>query len=187
MEQLTDTYYIDKIQAGETDCFAVLLERYSQPVFSLIVKVIGCREDAEELTQDVFLKVFRSLNTFQGESRFSTWLYRIAYNTAISAVRKKKLEWISIDETPLKDVTDEAFGAGLIENSNEVQLVCLEKALNQLLPGERALILFFYMQEKSIEEIAVITGYSVANVKTKLFRIRKKLFTLMNSLKDKDK
>ena len=186
MERLADTYYIDKIQAGETDCFAVLLERYSQLVFSLIIKVIGCREDAEELTQDVFLKVFRSLNTFQGESRFSTWLYRIAYNTAISAIRKKKQEWISIDEMQLKDITDEEFGAELIQYDNEMQLVWLEKALEQLLPGERALILLFYMQEKTIEEIATITGYSIANVKTKLFRIRKKLFILMDSLKDKD-
>lgn len=181
MERLTDTYYIEKIQAGETDCFAVLLERYSQPVFSLIIKIIGNREDAEELTQDVFLKVFRSLKSFQGESRFSTWLYRIAYNTAISATRKKKQEWLPIEEVQLKDTTEEYIEPEQI--NNETQLVWLEEAVKLLQPDDRALILLFYIQEKSIEEIGFITGYSISNVKTKLHRTRKKLFALINDIK----
>jgi len=185
MERLADTYYIEKIQAGETECFAVLLERYSQPVFSLIIKIIGNREDAEELTQDVFLKVFRSINSFQGESRFSTWLYRIAYNTAISATRKKKQEWLPIDEMQLKDVTEEYIGTELERVNNEIQLAWLENALELLPPDDRALVLLFYMQEKSIEEIGYVTGHSISNVKTKLHRTRKKLFALINDLKNK--
>ena len=182
MELFTDIYYITKIQTGETEHFAFLLERYSQPVFSLINKIVGSREDAEELTQDVFMKVFRSLDSFQRNSSFSTWLYRIAYNTAISAMRKRKHEWITLEESIVGDVDEDEDEYG-IGNINEEQIHCLEEALQQLPFEERTLILLFYMQEKSIEEIAIIVDLSVPNVKTKLHRIRKKLFKIMNYMK----
>ncbi|MDR2232719.1 MAG: RNA polymerase sigma factor [Tannerella sp.] len=175
----TDAYYIAKIQGGETACFAVLLERYSQPVFSLIVKIVGNREDAEELTQDVFLKVFRSLPSFQGNSQFSTWLYRIAYNTAISATRKQRHEWVAIEESMLENVSEDEVNGELEQLEKEEQLRKLERAVEQLLPDERALVSLFYMQEKSIDEIMTITGLSNSNVKTKLHRVRKKLYLYM--------
>lgn len=178
MERLTEAYYIEKIQAGETEHFTVLLERYSQPVFSLIIRIIGNREDAEELTQDVFLKVFRSLGSFQGGSSFSTWLYRIAYNTVISATRKKKQLWLSLEESMVGDISLEE--PELI--NNEELLACLENALQQLPPDDRGLVQLFYMQEKSIDEIGLITNLSIANVKTKLHRIRKKLFKMMHTI-----
>ena len=179
MKLLTDAYYIERIQAGETECFATLLDRYSQPVFSLIVKIVDNREDAEELTQDVFLKVFRSLSSFQGNSLFSTWLYRIAYNVAISATRKKKYEWVAVEESLIEDVHEHAINEEIEQLEKEEQLCRLEKALEQLPPDERALVSLFYMQEKQIDEIVSITGLSVSNVKTRLHRIRKKMFLLM--------
>lgn len=182
MEIFTDIYYITKIQTGETEHFAFLLERYSQPVFSLIIKIVGSREDAEELTQDVFMKAFRSLDSFQRNSSFSTWLYRIAYNTAISATRKRKNEWITIEESIVGEF-DEEDGSSGVEDMNEEQICCLEKALEQLPFDERTLILLFYMQNKSIEDIATIADLSISNVKTKLHRIRKKLFKIMNYMK----
>jgi RNA polymerase sigma-70 factor (ECF subfamily) len=162
---------------GETDYFSVLLERYSRPVFTLIVKMTGNREDAEELTQDVFLKVFRSLKSFQGDSLFSTWLYSIAYRTTVSALRKKKTE-----QTAIEDLADDEQIDGEEETTvhKELQLAALEKALEQLAPNDRALILLFYKEEHSVEELAVITGLTTANVKIRLYRIRKRLFALMN-------
>ena len=182
MNVLTDAYYIEKIQNGETECFGFLLERYSQSVFSLIVKIVGNREDAEELTQDVFLKVFRSLQSFQGNSLFSTWLYRIAYNTAISASRKKKYEWLVIEESMIENVPENVMSDEVEQLTREEQLSRLEKAIEQILPDERALVSFFYMQEKAVDEIATITGLSTSNVKTKLHRIRKKIFILMKMM-----
>ncbi|MDR3261003.1 MAG: RNA polymerase sigma factor [Tannerella sp.] len=184
MESVTDTCYIKRIQAGETDCFAFLLERYSRSVHSLIVKIVGNREDAEELTQDVFLKVYRSLASFQGNSSFSTWLYRIAYNTAVSATRKKKREWLAIEDGEMENVAEEDVSESLEQISGEEQLARLEQALEQLLPDERALILLFYMQEKTVEEIVSITGLTTSNVKTRLHRIRKKLFVLMKTMEE---
>ena len=182
MSFLPDTFYIEKIQAGETEPFAVLLERYSRSVFSLVVKIVGNREDAEELTQDVFLKVFRSLSSFQGNSLFSTWLYRITYNVAISATRKKKQEWLSIEESMMEKMPENELNDELEQLDREEQLIRLEKAMTQLLPDERALITLFYLQEKSIDEIVSITGFSTSNVKTKLHRIRKKMFVLMQAM-----
>jgi RNA polymerase sigma-70 factor (ECF subfamily) len=183
MESAPDTSYIKRVQAGETQCFAPLLERYGRFVYSLIVKVVGNREDAEELTQDVFLKAYRSLASFQGNSRFSTWLYRIAYNVAISATRKKKYEWLTLEDNMLEQIAEEDTGDVLERGSDDERMERLEAAMKRLSPDERALILLFYRQENSIEEIAVITGLTVSNVKTRLHRIRKKLLLLMTAIK----
>lgn len=182
MELYSDTYYIKRIQEGDTAAFACILDRYSRPVHSLILKVVRSKEDAEELAQDVFLKVFRHLGSFKGDSSFSTWIYRIAYNTAISHTRKKKNEWLAIEESMIANVSEEEVKEALGQTDNSEQMAMLDAALEQLPPDERALILLFYMEGKSIEEIAVITELSVSNVKTKLYRIRKKLLVLIKEM-----
>ena len=179
MEKMSDTAYIEKILNGETDCFARLLEKYSKQVFSLIVKIVGNREDAEELTQDVFVKAYNSLSRFRGESSFSTWVYRIAYNLAISATRKRNLVFIPVDELPLPDVPDEPDEILFGDSDADRRIDFLNCALERLSPDERAIILLFYREDKSMEEIAVITGLTETNVKTKIFRIRKKLYALI--------
>ncbi|MDR1335525.1 MAG: sigma-70 family RNA polymerase sigma factor [Tannerella sp.] len=181
MESQSDTHYIRRVQAGETHCFAPLLERYGRPVYSLIVKVVGNREDAEELTQDVFLKAYRSLASFQGNSLFSTWLYRIAWNAAISATRKKKYEWPALEGSALEQVMENGAGDVTEQDAGDDRMERLEEAMNRLSPDERALILLFYRQEKPIEEIAAITDLTASNVKTRLHRIRRKLLALMTA------
>lgn len=98
MVQNEETQYIARILNGDTEAFSVFLDRYSRPLYVLIVQIVGCPEDAEELVQDVFLKAFRCLDSYKGECRFSTWLYRIAYNAAVSATRKKKQEFLYIPQ-----------------------------------------------------------------------------------------
>ena len=163
MELYTDTYYIQRIQAGDVACFACLLDKYSRPIHS-------------------FMKVFKNLASFKGDCSFSTWIYRIAYNTAISSVRKKRYEFLAIEETTLENVSEEEITNlfGQTESTEQVQR--LEVALEQLLPDERALILLFYWKEKTIEELVSITGLTASNIKVKLHRIRKKLFVLLNEM-----
>ncbi len=185
MEKISDSDYIEKIRKGETKCFSFLLERYSVPVFSLIVKIVGSREDAEELTQDVFVKAFRSLSSFRGESKFSTWIYRIAYNMAISATRKKKKEFTAIDETMMLNVPDESEEILSEKITSEEQISYLERALEQLPPKDKGLILLYYKESKSMEEVAAITGLTVTNVKTRIFRVRKKLQLLIKMMEEK--
>jgi RNA polymerase sigma-70 factor (ECF subfamily) len=184
MELYSDTYYIERIQAGDTASFACLLDRYSRQIHSLIFKLIRNKEDTEELTQDVFMKVFRSLGSFKGESSFSTWIYKIAYNTAISETRKRKLEFLALDEALIENVSEEKVAGTMYQSDESEQLNRLETALAQLPPDERAIILLFYMEEKSIEEIVLITEISPSNVKTKLHRIRKKLFVLLKGMEE---
>ncbi|WP_080905791.1 RNA polymerase sigma factor [Parabacteroides sp. Marseille-P3160] len=184
MNLYTDSYYIQRIQAGETDCFACLLDKYSRQVYSLVYRIVENREDAEELSQDVFMKAFRSLSSFKGESSFSTWLYKITYNTAVSATRKKKTEWLAIDDSAMENVPEESTDSFFGQVDEKEQLDYLNKALEQLPPDERGLITLFYMKEKSVEEIVSITGLSASNVKTKMYRIRKKLYALMKAMEE---
>ena len=162
MELYTDTYYIQRIQAGDTACFACLLDKYSRPVHSLILKVVRNREDAEELAQDVFMKVFKHLSSFKGECSFSTWIYRIAYNTAISETRKKRHEFLAIEESVINNVSEQEVAEAL----------------------DRTDILLFYMKEKTIDEVATITGLTASNIKVKLHRIRKKLFFVLKGMEE---
>ena len=182
MNELDDTYYIQKVLDGKTEFFSRLVNRYSQRIYWLILKIVRRKEDAEELTQDVFVKTFRVLYTFKGDCRFSTWLYRIAYNTAISATRKKKHEFLYIEEQTINNVLDEKVEQALEDSDNEELLRKLESAREQLNPEERGLIGLFYNEEHTIEEISEISGLSIANVKVKLHRIRKKLYVIMEEM-----
>ena len=182
MQQQEELELIRRIVNGETDLYAILARRYGRVVYTLVSRIVGCAEDAEELAQDVFLKAFRNLHRFNGRSSFPTWLFRIAYNTAISSVRKKRYEFLAIEETTLENVSEEEVTNlfGQTESTEQVQR--LEVALEQLLPDERALILLFYWKEKTIEELVSITGLTASNIKVKLHRIRKKLFVLLNEM-----
>ena len=184
MELYSDTYYIERIQAGDTASFACLLDRYSRLVYSLILRIVRNKEDAEELTQDVFMKVFNKLGSFKGDSSFSTWIYRIAYNTAISEVRKNRPEHLAIEESVMADVSEDEIAGSLGSVGENEQTRRLDAALELLSPDERAIVLFFYMEDKAIEDIANITGLSIANVKVKLHRIRKKLFVLLKKMEE---
>lgn len=184
MELYTDTYYIQRIQAGDVTCFACLLDKYSLPIHSLILKVVRNREDAEELAQDTFMKVFKHIASFKGDCSFSTWIYRIAYNTAISSVRKKKHEFLAIEDTMLDHVSEEDITNLFGLATDEERIQKLEAALERLPPDERALILLFYWKEKTVEELVTITGLTQSNIKVKLHRIRKKLFVLLKGMEN---
>ena len=100
MVQNEETQYIARILNGDTEAFSVFLDRYSRPLYVLIVQIVGCPEDAEELVQDVFLKAFRCLDSYKGECRFSTWLYRIAYNAAVSTTVKRNRNFFILRKVP---------------------------------------------------------------------------------------
>ena len=146
--------------------------------------MVHSKEDAEELAQDVFMKVFRNLSSFKGDCSFSTWIYRIAYNTAISELRRKRQEFVAIEESQISNVSEEEVSELLGRTSTTEQLDKLEAALGQLPPDERALILLFYMKEKTVDELTVITGLGASNIKVKLHRIRKKLFVLIKGMEE---
>lgn len=179
MKQQEERELIKQILDGETTRFSLLIDSYSSRLYGLIVRIVGCSEDAEELVQDVFLKAFRSLHKYKGDSRFSTWLYRIAYNTAISATRKSKHEFCYIEENTINSVPDTAVDNLLGATDDEERILLLTQAIDRLTVEEKALITLFYYEERSIEESGEILALSPANVKVRLHRIRKKLYLLM--------
>lgn len=177
-----DNFYIDKILQGDRSAYATLVQKHKNLVFSIVIKILNNREDAEEISQDVFLKVFHSLKTFEKKSKFSTWLYRIAYNTAISRTRKKKFEFVSIEESVLTNYSTDEVQESLIEAEAGGRQVILERVMNNLNPDDHLLITLFYKSDNSVEDISYITGLSVSNVKVRLHRIRKKMYEEMSRL-----
>src|SRR5215469_9406473 len=95
--ELTDTEIIKRVLSGEQALFAQLVQRYQQYVFTLVLRFTDNREDAEEISQDIFVKAFRSLADFRGDAKFSTWLYTVVRTSCITFLRKKKLDTTSID------------------------------------------------------------------------------------------
>jgi RNA polymerase sigma-70 factor (ECF subfamily) len=177
-----DNVYIERVLNGDVSAYASLVTKHKSLVFSIVLKIVNNREDAEEISQDVFLKAFQSLNTFEKKSKFSTWLYRIAYNAAISKTRKKKVELVAIEETVITNYSTDEIGQNIKELDENDRLMILEKALKQLPDEDNLLITLFYKNENSVDDISEITGLTVSNVKVKLHRIRKRLYEEMNGL-----
>ena len=179
MSAISDQHYIDKILRGETNAFTALVDRYKDMIFSLSLKMVKNREEAEEVAQDTFIKIFNSLSKFKGDSKFSTWIYKIAYNTCLDRLKKNKKEDlnISIDEfsAHLIKTMDNALSA--LEDKERKQTI--QNCLN-LLPGdENFLLTLFYFEEQSLEEIGKIMSINANNVKVKLFRSRQKLAVIL--------
>ena len=175
-----EAHIIKEILSGKTEHYEYFLDCYSQQVFVLVDRIVSCQEEAEELTQDVFLKAFQQLSSFKAESSFSTWIYRIATNTALSAIRKRKNEVIRLDDSVFANLSDTQVDEAL-EDDSEEQLQRLQRAMEQLEADERALITLYYMEEKPLAEVAFIMGLTEANVKVKLHRIRKKLYIFIKN------
>ena len=175
-----ESYIIKEILNGKTEQYEYFLNRYGQQVFVLVDRIVSCQEDAEELTQDVFLKAFQQLSSFKAESSFSTWIYRIATNLAISAVRKKRNDVLRLDDSVFANLSDTQVDEAL-EDESEEQMERLQQAMNQLEADERALITLYYLEEKPLAEVAFILGMTEGNAKVKLHRIRKKLYVLIKN------
>ena len=175
-----EAHIIKEILHGNTTLYEYFLDRYGQQVFVLVDRIVSCQEDAEELTQDVFLKAFQQLSSFKAESSFSTWIYRIATNVAISAVRKKKNDTIRLDESVFFNLSESQVDEAL-EDESEEQLQRLQRAMEKLEADERALITLYYMEEKPLSEVAFILGMTEGNAKVKLHRIRKKLYIFIKN------
>ncbi len=173
---LTDEHLIERTLAGSQAAFGQLLARYQDFVFSLCLRVLRRREEAEEAAQDAFVKVYHSLHTFKEQSRFSTWLYTLTYRTALDFARKKRLPIASIDdeEGAPQLAADLSSSADQALNQNQLHDQ-LESLIGQLSESEGMVIKLFYLQEQSVKEIVKITGLTETNVKTKLFRGREAL------------
>jgi RNA polymerase sigma factor (sigma-70 family) len=131
------------------------------------------------MAQESFIKAYRSLQKFQGKARFSTWLYRITYNTCISETRKKKHHFTSTEDIQVSEEAEEMNFNGIPE---ENRAKYIQVALQKLPEDEYTLVLLYYFEEQPIEDISKVTGLSASNTKVKLHRARKKLYIILNDM-----
>lgn len=171
-----DSFYIGQVIGGDQSAYVALVDKHKDMVFTIVMKILRNREEAEEVAQDVFLKAYNALRSFKGDAKFSTWLYRIAYNTAISQSRRKKPVFSAIDDEMIDNYTTDAIGKSVNELSTEDQIAAVKSVMENLPDEENLLLTLFYKNERTIDEISEITGYSQSNVKVKLYRIRKRMY-----------
>jgi len=172
---LKENQIIERVKRGDTEAFRTIVDNYRDAVYGLSLRLVSNQMEAEELAQDSFLKVFKSVSSYRGDSKFSTWIYRITYNTCISHLRKNKLYTLEI-----KDYHGESdFNSGYDNLMKEDTNNTIKTILTKLNPDDRAIIQLFYLEENSIKEISEITGFSNSNVKVKLHRSKQKLKSMM--------
>ena len=172
----SDSEIISLVLKGDHNAYALLVERYKSYVFTLTLRFTKNREDAEEVSQDIFVKAYRSLADFKGTAKFSTWLYTIVNTTCITFLRKKRLDIRSLDDErtfEVADSQDSGFRANLVEQKSRQNMV--NQAIAMLNPDDAEIITLFYKNEQSLEEISQILGVEVNTAKVRLHRARARL------------
>lgn len=173
---LNDNEIISKVLSGDQQAYAGLVNRYQNYVFTLSLRFTKNREDAEEVSQDIFIKAYRALADFKGNSKFSTWLYTIVNNTCITFLRKKRLQTHSLDKEGVFEVADNqdsGLRANLVEQKSRVAMV--NEAIKMLNTDDAEIITLFYKGEQSLDEIAQILGLETNTAKVRLHRARSRL------------
>lgn len=179
MNTANDQKYIQQTLQGDVQSFGFLVEKYQDFVFTIAYRIVKTKEEAEEVAQDSFVKAFQSLESYRGEAKFSSWLYSIVYRKALDALRKEKKHKAS---ELLEDITEgDAFrvdNALQYLEADERKNV-IQECILKLSEEEAVIITLYYFEEQSVREISGITALSEENIKVKLHRSRKKLFTLL--------
>ncbi|MEO8232155.1 MAG: sigma-70 family RNA polymerase sigma factor [Ignavibacteriota bacterium] len=171
MKNLTDAEIIESVKKGNVADYSVLIDRHKDKSFSMLKRMLKNEMDAEEVLMDCFLKAYNNLSSFKFDSKFSTWFYRIVYNTALtklsSAKRKIENEMVSVDDLHL---LKSKYEADVLINDDAAVLV--QKIVNELPSKNAAVISMFYLEEMATEEISEVLKISVSNVKVILHRSR---------------
>jgi RNA polymerase sigma-70 factor (ECF subfamily) len=171
----TDQDIVARILSGDARHYSVLVERYKNRAFALSCRLLGSREEAEEAVQDAFVRAFRSLTAFRGESQFGTWFYKILYNLCMTRLSRRQRPSESLDEVVMLE------GEGVVESEelnvlerlgSKERYAILNAELQKLPERYRAVLMLFYVQEQRYEEIAEILAVPLSSVKTHLFRGR---------------
>ena len=176
--EFSEAEAIERARKGDGKAFERLYELHKRRVYSLCLRMTANTTEAEDLTQEVFMQLFRKLHTFRGESAFSTWLHRLSVNAVLMHLRKKGLAAVSLEET-----TDSENGEtpkkelGGLDNilAGSIDRVNLERAIRQLPPGYKAVFLLHDVEGYEHNEIAAMMGCSVGNSKSQLHKARMKL------------
>lgn len=165
-----DISLVDKIVAGDQQAFAQLVDKHKSYAYTIAFKILQNRPEAEEAAQDSFIKSYHHLAGFNRQSKFSTWFYRIVFNTAITYKRKSRHQFQGLEHTQLED---DYRGEQSLEQTDKKKY--LNEALGRMTETDRAALTLFYLDEFSLEEIAEITGTSANTIKVRIHRARQRL------------
>ena len=168
--QLEENRILDRILGGDQAGYAVLVDSYKSYAFTIALKVLNNRTEAEEAAQDSFIKAFHYLRSFNRQAKFSTWLYRIVFNTAISYKRKNRVQCQSIDNMPIEYSGDSNRS---LERSDKE--VFVRQAMEKLSEADRLAIQLYYINEFSLEEVAGILNQPLNTVKVRVHRARQRV------------
>jgi RNA polymerase sigma-70 factor (ECF subfamily) len=181
---------VARAQSGEEAAFEELFHSHHQRVYALCLRMIGNTAEAEELTQEAFLQVFRKIQTFRGESAFSTWLHRLTVNTVLMRLRKKKLTELPLENNDIGDDLDEPqiqYGAPDPALLGSIDRVNLTRAIAQLPPGYKQIFVLHDVEGYEHNEIATMLGVSVGNSKSQLHKARARLRILLQETNRKNR
>lgn len=182
---LTDQQIVALAREGREAAFRELIARYERPVLSLIYRLVRDREKAEDLAQDSFIKVLNALDRYDPSYKFSSWMFKIAHNTALDHLRKKGLDTLSLDGSPHATTADETAASVLTAISedetpeeytaNRELGAEIERAIARLRPEYRTAITLWHAEARPYDEIAEIMGVPLGTVKTYIHRARNEL------------
>jgi RNA polymerase sigma-70 factor (ECF subfamily) len=172
-----ETQILDRARRGEEEAFAVLFDRHKRRVYSLCLRMTGDTAEAEDLTQEAFLQLFRKISTFRGESAFSTWLHRLVVNVVLMRLRKKGIQKVSLDEVDnsQEEPVKREYGEDDRRLLGSIDRIALNNAIEQLPPGYKAIFVLHDVEGYEHNEIARIMNCSVGNSKSQLHKARLKL------------
>jgi len=174
---------IERAQHGDEEAFAALFEAHKRRVYSLCLRMTGDTAEAEDLSQEAFLQLFRKIATFRGESAFSTWLHRMVVNVVLMHLRKKGLQQVSLDEVDNSqdEPVKREYGDDDRRLLHSIDRIALSRAIAALPPGYRAVLVLHDVEGYEHNEIAQILDCSVGNSKSQLHKARLKLREVLRS------
>lgn len=182
-KQNTDTYTDEElikriVKHNDTDAFSVLYDRYATFVYNKCYTFVEAEEEAQDLTHDIFIKIFINLKTFKGESKLSTWIYAITYHFCINYVNKKKTQKVIFSDEILQGISEPELTEEDDKELFEIKYTKLQEILSFLPIDDRVILLMKYQDDLSIKEIAGMLSLNESTVKMRLHRAKKKVLEL---------
>jgi RNA polymerase sigma-70 factor (ECF subfamily) len=179
--ELSEAEAIERAKQGDAQAFQALYDKHKRRVYSLCLRMTANTAEAEDLTQEAFLQLYRKIATFRGESAFSTWLHRLSVNVVLMHLRKKSLPVVSLEETTQgeDDTPKKDFGAEDLALAGSIDRLQLQRAVDDLPPGYRTIFVLHDVEGYEHNEIATIVGCSIGNSKSQLHKARMKLRDLL--------
>jgi RNA polymerase sigma factor, sigma-70 family len=168
---MNEKQLVQQVLSGNTSAFAYFVEAYQDMAINIALRICGNMQDAEDVVQESYVKAYRNLRSYRSESKFSTWLYRIVYNTAVTHTKTQM--WVGSREIEIENASHMSEETPEMSMENMERKEIITTILQKMPKGDALLLTLYYMEDNPVKGIAKITGLNEPNVKVKLFRARK--------------